>query len=78
MNTTTSSSNNSVLDPLQMHEVENELREKLGVDLIAHKLSLTSVEWALLSKIVEQAIPMLPQCSWNKVEGILEQILRVK
>ena len=78
MKKTKSNSKNYVFDPLKMKEVEDELREKLGVDLIEHKLSLTAVEWALLSKIVEQSIPMLPQCSWSKVEGIFEQILRVK
>ena len=78
METTKSNSNNPVLDPLKMKEVEDELREKLGVDVINHKLSLTAVEWALLGKIVEQSIPMLPQCSWSKVEGIFEQIIRVK
>ena len=85
MTTTTSNSNETILELIEhenMQDIEWVLRGEATNDyvkLIDHKLSLTPVEWALLYQLVEAGIPFLDQeFSCKKVEGFLDQIKKVK
>jgi len=84
MHTTTSNSNNLILELIEnenMQDIEWILRGEATNDyvkLIDHKLSLTPVEWALLCHLVEAGISYLEQdFSCKKVEGIIDQIKKV-
>ena len=41
---------------------------------VAGTLVLKPAEWAVLSLLVSNGIPLLPQCSWDTGDKILQQI----
>ena len=46
-------------------------------DKIGGTLYMKPAEWAVLSLMVQNGIPLLPQCSWDTGDKILHEINKI-